>query len=192
MPVKIGAKVNSKSAQGLIESIKWAVSPEFAGKALGLDRIKLKLLRYLTEIFPKAKPADRRPDRKYRPHLVTGFRSYDVPGLKSKQGFVIKHRAVSEPFTRKLLMSLEKGSKAYIQQLGDRKVFSFHPGDRRGQRHTKFFPPDFAGDQFLRIPARRGGNYMKKVYTEARRLLAEAKPEYLKKVKRAIKQRQRK
>ena len=192
MAIKVGASVKKDSAQGLVESVKWIISPEFAANALGIERIKARLLKYLQRIFPRAEASERRKDRRYRPHLVTGFRTYDIPGSEGKRGFVLKHRNVSEPFTRRLLASLEKGSRAYVQKLGDRKVFSFHPGDGRGERHSKGGQPDFASLPSLRIPARKGGNYMQRVYTEARRLLAEAKPTYFKKAKDALKNRKRK
>ena len=190
MPVKLDAKVDVKRIDGIISSLRWATSPTFASKALGAANIKRKLLTYIQSIFPRAEGKNRRPDRKFRPHLVTGFRIYDVPGTGDRVDFVLQHGKLGELWTQRVLASLEKGSRAYTQILKEgRHSFNFVPGDFRGERHSAKLrgKVDFAAQQKLRIPARKGGKYMKRTADYAKELILAAKPEYFKKVREAVK-----
>ena len=177
MAVKLDVKVEAGKVDRIISSLTWVSSPTFASKALGSDRIKRKLLAYLQSIFPKAEGKNRRPDRKYRPHLVTGFRTYDTNELGGRVGFILKHGKLSEPWTRRILASLEKGSKAYDQFLKDRHSFSFVPGDFRGERHSYKLKGvvDFTSNLKLRIPARKAGRHMARTLEYAKELIAQAK-----------------
>lgn len=180
--VTVFAKAESRKIDKIIASVQWVSSLPYAKKAFAIDRIKRQLLDFIQREFPEAPADERREERRNRPHLRTGFRVYDLPGLENKVGFILQHRGIKDANIRRILFSLEKGSRGWYlrPQETDSEgngVFTF----THGKRH------EFAKGKRLHIPARKGGNYMKRTLDLAKDLVAKAKPEYFRKIKESIK-----
>jgi hypothetical protein len=199
VPVKAKIGTLSKAEiDGITTGLRFVTSPQFAAKSLNFDKLKADLLAYLQDIFPVASN-DARKSRARTPHLVTGFRFYDMFSGMKKTGFVLQHRGIKQEYIRRILASLETGHRGFYifpkapftakdgRQVG---VFRFLPGDGRGDRHsTGGAAGDFATVSRLHIPATKGGKYMQKVMTRARQLLSDAKPAYFKAVREEMKKR---
>lgn len=186
---QLRVKVDRRDIEGVISGLKWISSPPFISKAFALPKIKRKILEHLRSIFPVSDPR-----WQHTSHLVTGFRTYDVPESQGRVGFVLQHaRAKLDQRVQTILTSLERGSRGYyrfpeeITGSGGEGRFAFKPGDGRGIRHGSA-GGDFAMKKRIHIPGRPGQNYMGRTLEFAQDLVLEAKPEFFKQVKQAIKE----
>lgn len=186
------AKVNQRSLDDITAGLRYVSSPPFARKAFAIPKIKERILDYLRSIFPISDPR-----WGHVRHLITGFRAYDVPERNNVVGFVIRYggAGAGNARTQEILQALEKGSRGYYRYPEDAGpsgygLFTFFPGDGRGDRHG-VGPPDFAMRKRIHIPARPGIHYMEKTLAFAQQLILEAKPEYFKQVKEAIRTKKR-
>ena len=188
MNIDFKVTVEQRKIENVLLSLKWVSSLPYARKAFAIDKIKAQVLEFLRGIYPVS-PSEGRRNRRYAPHLVTGWTAIAVPGLTDKIGFVISHRSYKNPMIQKILLSLESGSRGYYRKLekevGGYATVSFTPGNHEGDRHNSG-GSDFAQVKRLHIPARKGGRYISKTYAFMRSLILQAKPEYFKKVRESF------
>lgn len=185
MNLKFTATVQRQKIDNVLLSLKWVTSLPYARRVFALEKVKARVLAYLQSIYPKAS-SESRVRRRYLQHLVTGWQTKDIPGMSDKVGFILSHRQVNNPMVKKILASLELGSRGYYNKLeghrlGDYALATFAPGDHRGNRHSTG-PADFAQVKRLHIPARPGGKHISKTYAFARQMVLGAKPEYFQKI----------
>jgi hypothetical protein len=185
-PVQVQAKVEQRTLDGVLSGLRYVSSPPYARKAFAITKIKERLLGFIRSIFPVSDPRWGRTA-----HLVSGFRTYDIPDTTSSVGFVLQHRDQKNIRTQAILASLELGSRGYYmrpQFVNDKGfgLFQIFPGKQVGNRHGPGVP-DFAMRKRIHIPARAGLHYMERTMEFAERLITEAKPEFFKKVKEEMK-----
>lgn len=180
MGASLNITIDKIAVDGLIQGLKVAGRADYIGKNIDMKEVsKLSLAALKDLFFPVSSASQPFPREDYRGHLETGWRAFIYPPSYSEIGFEIRNvKADDNPRVQTILSSLDKGSRGYIRELGNKKALSFIGKPGRATRPSDAYSPFIFTSRHIYIPARRPLHYIEKTRRFVEDLLVKRIPGY--------------